>query len=100
MKQKLKNWEKKYKIEKIEKIENKYLFILCLIIYYKFGAYIKIFRYTFLTTWHYLWLAAIIDKVITCDKVSEKLAKKFQRNWAKTAKLYDILTVSYKKYCL
>ena len=34
---------------------------------------------------------------LTCNKVSEKLAKKFQRNWAKTAKLYDILTVSYKK---
>ena len=37
---------------------------------------------------------------LTCDKVLEKLAKKLQRNWPKSAKFYDILTVSFKKLLL
>ena len=42
------------KLKKNEKNEKIYFFYIFWIISYKFGAYIKIFRSTFLTTWHYL----------------------------------------------
>ena len=43
----------KKKNEKIEKMKIIFCYIF-LIISYKFGAYIKRFRYTLLTTWQYL----------------------------------------------
>ena len=46
--------EKNGKIDKIEKNEETKNIYIFWIISYKFGAYIKRFRYTFLTTWHYL----------------------------------------------
>ena len=50
----MKKFREKYKIEKIEKIEEHFFLNIFLIISYKFGAYIKIFWYTLLTNWHYM----------------------------------------------
>ena len=48
--EKMKNSKEKKRSKKLEKNENKIFFYIFWIISYKFGAYIKRFRYTFLTT--------------------------------------------------
>ena len=52
MKKMTKLREKNTKLKKSKKLKKTIFLNICLIISYKFGAYIKIFRYTLLTTWH------------------------------------------------
>ena len=53
-------WEKIQKWKNLKKWKQVFFYSF-FIISYKFGAYIKIFWYTLITNWHYLWLTAIID---------------------------------------
>ena len=81
-----------------KELTKKWFVFILWIISYKFGAYLKRFWYTFLTTWYYLRLAAMIDKHVT----------KFQKNWQQIFKEIDRRLPNFvifwlfiiKNYCL